>query len=78
MQAGKHLYAEKPLALTLAECDSLIAESARSPELVVHVGYQRRSNPRYREGVALIRQGELGNPLTGLGLAQQQRPDERP
>ncbi|WP_406699790.1 Gfo/Idh/MocA family oxidoreductase [Singulisphaera sp. Ch08] len=65
MKAGKHVYAEKPLALTLAECDSLLAESAKSPELVVHVGYQRRSNPRYRAGVELIHQGELGNPLTG-------------
>lgn len=65
LQAGKHVYAEKPLALTLAECDLLLAESAQSPNLVVHVGFQRRSNPRYRAGVELIHQGELGAPLTG-------------
>ena len=65
IRAGKHLYAEKPLGLTLAECDQLIAESARAPELAVHVGYQRRSNPRYREGVERIRRGELGPLIEG-------------
>jgi predicted dehydrogenase len=65
MRAGKHLYAEKPLGLTLAECDSLIAAAAARPELAVHVGFQRRSNPRYREAVALIRQGELGSLIEG-------------
>jgi predicted dehydrogenase len=78
--AGKHLYAEKPLALDLAACDRLIAESARAPALAFHVGFQRRSNPRFREGAELIRRGELGpliearaswtssnGPLTGYG-----------
>jgi predicted dehydrogenase len=60
IRAQKHLYAEKPLALTLSECDALIAESERAPDVVVHVGYQRRSNPRYREGVSLLKRGELG------------------
>jgi myo-inositol 2-dehydrogenase / D-chiro-inositol 1-dehydrogenase len=63
--AGKHLYGEKPLALTLAECEMIEAEAARSPGLVVHIGYQRRSNPRYREGVALARRGDLGPLVSG-------------
>lgn len=63
LRSGKHLYAEKPLGLSLAECDALIAESARRPEQVAHVGLQRRSNPRFREGVELIRGGELGTIL---------------
>jgi myo-inositol 2-dehydrogenase/D-chiro-inositol 1-dehydrogenase len=65
LRAGKHLYAEKPLALTLAECDGLIAESVAVPEAVVHVGFQRRSNPRYKAGVALIQHGELGELIAG-------------
>ncbi len=65
IRAGKHLYGEKPLAPTLAECDLVLAESARSPELVVHVGYQRRSNPRYKDGVALVRRGDLGPLVSG-------------
>jgi myo-inositol 2-dehydrogenase / D-chiro-inositol 1-dehydrogenase len=58
--AGKHLYAEKPLGLTLAGCDRLIAEAEKAPKLTVHLGFQRRSNPRFREGVELIRRHELG------------------
>ncbi|QDV32483.1 Gfo/Idh/MocA family protein [Tautonia plasticadhaerens] len=63
LASGKHLYAEKPLCLTLEECDLLIAEADRRPDQVVHVGFQRRSNPRFREGVELIRSGELGSIL---------------
>jgi predicted dehydrogenase len=78
--AGKHLYAEKPLAPTLTACDRLIAWAAQAPRLVVHVGLQRRSNPRFREGIERIHRGELGpliearatwssshGPLTGHG-----------
>jgi myo-inositol 2-dehydrogenase / D-chiro-inositol 1-dehydrogenase len=65
LAAGKHLYAEKPLALTVAECDALVAAAETAPGLVVQVGFQRRSNPRYREAVALILQGELGTLISG-------------
>jgi myo-inositol 2-dehydrogenase/D-chiro-inositol 1-dehydrogenase len=78
--AGKHLYAEKPIAPTLAACDRLIAWSAQAPRLAVHLGFQRRSNPRFLEGVGRIQRGELGSlvearaawsssngPLTGHG-----------
>jgi predicted dehydrogenase len=60
LAAGKHLYAEKPLGITLEGCDRLIAASAAAPRLVVHVGFQRRSNPRFRQGIDLISRGELG------------------
>ena len=65
IRAGKHLYGEKPLAPTLEECDLVLHEAARAPSVVVHVGYQRRSNPRYRDGVALIRRGDLGPLVSG-------------
>ena len=60
LAAGKHLYAEKPLGITLEGCDRLIAASALAPGSIVHVGFQRRSNPRFRQGIELISRGELG------------------
>ncbi len=65
IRAAKHLYAEKPLGLTLDECDRLISDSAKAPNQTVHVGFQRRSNPRYREGVERILKGELGSLIEG-------------
>ena len=65
IRAGKHLYAEKPLALTVAECDRLIEASSKSSTVAVHVGYQRRSNPRYREGVERVLRGEIGSLIEG-------------
>ena len=67
VRAGKHVYAEKPLALTLAGCDRLLAESSKAPGVVVHVGFQRRSNPRFQEGVARVRDGELGALIEARG-----------
>jgi myo-inositol 2-dehydrogenase / D-chiro-inositol 1-dehydrogenase len=61
LAAGKHLYAEKPLGITLDGCDRLIAASAAAPGLAVHVGFQRRSNPRFCQGIDLIGRGELGS-----------------
>ena len=65
IRAGKHLYAEKPMGLSLAECDGLIAASESAPAVVVHVGHQRRSNPRYREGVERVLRGEIGELIGG-------------
>jgi myo-inositol 2-dehydrogenase/D-chiro-inositol 1-dehydrogenase len=65
--AGKHLYAEKPLAPTAEECRKLERMARRLPGRVVHVGFQRRSNPRFRAGVERIRRGDLGVPLEFRG-----------
>ena len=46
--------------LTLEGCDRLIAGAGQAAGRGGHVGFQRRSNPRFREGVELIRRGELG------------------
>ncbi len=76
--AGKHLYAEKPLALTLAGCDRLIAEASPSPEA--------DSPPRVSEAVeSEIPGGGRADPPGGTGTAyrgafeldQQQRAHQR-
>ncbi|MGE3820085.1 MAG: Gfo/Idh/MocA family protein, partial [Isosphaeraceae bacterium] len=55
-------------AHTLEDCDRLIARSTASPDLAVHVGFQRRSNPRFRDGVELVRRGEIGTLIQGSGI----------
>ena len=62
--AGKDLYAEKPLALTLAECDAVAAAAGRS-DRIVQVGFQRRANPFFVESMKAVHAGELGELVEG-------------
>jgi len=60
--AGKHLYGEKPMCLTVEDCRRIVTAEARS-NLVVQIGFQRRCNPRYREAIKLVHAGEIGDPI---------------
>ena len=48
IEAGKHVFVEKPMALTLPECRSLCAAVSRTGKLLT-VGFNRRFAPFYRE-----------------------------
>ena len=58
-QAGKDIYAEKPLSLTIQE-GRQIAAAARKYGRVVQVGSQQRSMAVNRATCAYIREGKLG------------------
>ena len=59
LDAGKHVLIEKPLALTLAECDQLITRGAHSSCKVV-VGFNLRWHRLVRRARTFIRTGALG------------------
>lgn len=48
LRAGKHVFVEKPMALTEEECSAL-AEAQRSSQRVLAVGFNRRFAPYYLE-----------------------------
>lgn len=58
-QAGKDVYAEKPLTLTIRE-GRLIVQAARKYKRVFQVGSQQRSQWQNYAGCELIRSGALG------------------
>ena len=58
-RAGKDVYVEKPIALTIGEGRAMI-EASRKYDRVVQVGTQQRSGRHYREAIELIHSGRLG------------------
>jgi myo-inositol 2-dehydrogenase / D-chiro-inositol 1-dehydrogenase len=62
--AGKHVFAEKPMAATAAEGRAMAEAIQRSP-VRFQIGFNKRFYYGYRTARQLIRAGELGTP-TGL------------
>jgi predicted dehydrogenase len=58
-RAGKDVYVEKPLGLTVREGRAMV-EAARQHDRVVQAGTQHRSADHYREAARLVQSGELG------------------
>lgn len=59
LEAGKHVFVEKPLSLDLAEIDRLIEAASRSSKKVI-VGFNLRRHRLLREAREIIRSGRLG------------------
>jgi len=57
--AGKDVYVEKPLSITIHEGRRMV-EAARRNRRVVQVGTQRRSAPAYVQAAELVASGKLG------------------
>lgn len=58
-EAGKHVFCEKPMALTLEEADRVIA-AARANGVHLQVGFNRRWDRAFAEGRAAIDAGRIG------------------
>jgi predicted dehydrogenase len=61
LQAGKHVYCEKPLAHSVAECHALEALARSRPQLATQTGNQGCSTEGFRRSVEVIRSGLLGD-----------------
>ena len=59
---GKHVLCEKPMAMTAAECDRMIA-ACRGSGVLLGVAYYRRFYPAVQRLKALIDTGEIGAPV---------------
>lgn len=59
MLAGKDVYCEKPMTLTIEE-GRLICQVARKTGAVFQVGTQQRSTRQFIKAIAMIRDGRLG------------------
>ncbi len=59
--AGKHVFCEKPMALSLADADRAI-DAARTAGVVLQVGFNRRFAADWAAARALLDDGTLGTP----------------
>ncbi|MEK7996609.1 MAG: Gfo/Idh/MocA family oxidoreductase [Planctomycetota bacterium] len=74
--AGKHIYCEKPLSLTIAEGRAMV-EAARRHGVVFQTGTHRRSDRQYRFLCELIRNGRIGRlkkAITTVGANNKEAP----
>lgn len=62
--AGKHVLCTKPMATTLAEADSMIAQSRKSG-VKLEIGFQYRYDMRINKAKQMIDKGELGKVFLG-------------
>jgi myo-inositol 2-dehydrogenase/D-chiro-inositol 1-dehydrogenase len=62
LESGRHLLLEKPMALSVAHCDELIA-LARRGNLRLAVGHEFRLSSLWGKAHDLVRAGALGEPL---------------
>jgi len=59
--AGKHVLCEKPLGLTIAECDDIIAAS-KAAGTVLQVGHEMRHQGLYQKMKSMVKDGDVGDP----------------
>lgn len=76
LQAGKHVFVEKPLALNVEDCERVLAVAQQHPKQVAMVGFVRRFDPSYLNAQASIAAGEIGRPfLVRSQTCDQNDPD---
>lgn len=62
LDAGKHVFCDKPLGVTVNECKTAEAAVERHPELTFFLGFMRRYDPSYAYAKKKIQEGAIGKP----------------
>jgi scyllo-inositol 2-dehydrogenase (NAD+) len=70
---GKHIFCEKPLALTMDGVDDAMV-AARKAKVLLQVGFMRRYDPAYAEAHKRIEAGEIGTPIIFRSIGRDREP----
>lgn len=60
-KAGKHVWCEKPMAPTVADCQAMI-KACRDNRVALSIGYRTQHDPNIREIIRLRHENALGKP----------------
>ncbi len=63
LQHGKHVFSEKPLAVSIEACQKVARISESHPELICQVGFVRRYDPSYQDAKIKVGEGLIGKPF---------------
>lgn len=63
LAAGKHVFSEKPLGVTIEECREVEQAVAEHPDLHFQLGFVRRFDPSYAYAKQKIDEGAIGEPF---------------
>jgi scyllo-inositol 2-dehydrogenase (NAD+) len=68
-EARKHVFCEKPMALTVEECEDMIQATKRS-EVTLQIGFMRRFQDEFVEARRRIAAGDIGEPMVVKSLTR--------
>jgi myo-inositol 2-dehydrogenase/D-chiro-inositol 1-dehydrogenase len=63
LEAGKHVFCEKPTSLALDDCLRVEEVARRHADRKAMIGYVRRFDPSYRDAYARVASGAIGTPF---------------
>jgi predicted dehydrogenase len=61
-ERGLHVHCEKPMALTLADCDAMTDACTKS-DVLLYISFEPRQLPAFRRVKEMLSSGEYGKPL---------------
>jgi myo-inositol 2-dehydrogenase/D-chiro-inositol 1-dehydrogenase len=70
LAGGKHVFSEKPLGISVAECREAEAAVTAHPELVFMLGFMRRFDESYQYAYKKVAAGEIGKPVLFRSYSQ--------
>ena len=70
LKAGKHVFCEKPLGVTIEECEYIEKLSKEYTDLIIMPGFMRRFDPSYKEAKQMIEAGKIGKPFMVRSYSQ--------
>ncbi len=68
LKAGKHVWLEKPMALTLADAEAMAATAAAHPAQATMLGYNYLRSPAFQAARNMVHGGAIGTPLAFRGV----------
>ena len=78
MDAGKHVYMAKPVAVDVPGCKSVLASGKKAQEkkLTYWVDFQTRSREVYKELATRVHRGDIGKPVLAQVFYYAGRPSK--